>query len=313
LFLSSGIFKNPDYTMERLVAIIKKLRIEHKFNGYIHLKTIPGCSELLMKDAGLYADRMSINIEMPTELSLQSLAPQKNFKEIVTPMRLITENIQQYKSEKKLIKYAPKFVPAGQSTQMIIGATPDTDKNILTTANHLYEKFNLKRVYYSGYIPINNSDNRLPMIGTSPPLIREHRLYQTDWLYRFYDFSIQEIVDDNHQNLELDIDPKLSWALRNLHLFPIDVNTADYHLIVRIPGIGVVSAKKIIAARRFRKLDSYMLKKLGIAYNRAKYFLTCNDTLTAMPDLLPIQLKQRILREGNSKYEPTFNQQLSLF
>ena len=275
LFLSSGIFKSADFTMERLVTIAKKLRLEHQFNGYIHLKTIPGASEELMKEAGLYADLLSINIEMPTESSLKLLAPDKNYEEIFTPMNYVSESIVQYKAEKKLIKSTPVYAPAGQSTQMVIGATPETDKDIMFTANDLYQKFNMKRVYYSGYIPISG-DDRLPGIGTPPPLIREHRLYQTEWLMRFYGFTVNEIVNDLNPNLDVDIDPKLSWALRNLQEFPIDINTAEYAKIIRVPGIGVGSAQKIIAARKYGKLDWWQLKKIGVVMNRVKHFVVCS-------------------------------------
>ncbi|RZJ55385.1 MAG: putative DNA modification/repair radical SAM protein, partial [Flavobacterium sp.] len=227
LFLSSGIFKNADFTMERLLRVVKKLRLEERFNGYIHLKTIPGASEALIMEAGLYADRMSINLEMPTEVGLKLLAPEKNHADVKKPLDLVQNQIIRLKDEKKLIKSVPKFVPAGQSTQMVIGATPETDKEIMQTAASFYKDFSLKRVYYSGYIPISN-DNRLPIIGTQPPLIRENRLYQTDWLMRFYGFHVNELLNDANPHLDIDIDPKLSWALRNLNFFPVDINTAAY-------------------------------------------------------------------------------------
>ncbi len=311
LFLSSGIFKNADYTMERLVQVAKKLRTEHKFNGYIHLKTIPGASEELIKEAGLYADRLSINVEMPTEKSLALLAPDKNRADMLAPMEVVKTQIIQNKEEKKLFKSTPAFAPAGQSTQMVIGATPETDLEILYLANGFYKKFNMKRVYYSGYVPISN-DNRLPAIGTPVPMIRENRLYQADWLMRFYGFSVQEIVDKQNPLLDTDIDPKLSWALRNLHLFPIDINRAAYEIIVRVPGIGVQSAKKICAARRFSKLSSTHLQKIGISYNRAKYFIN-SDMEFEKKDWQPGQIKTFILAEGNSKYKANFSPQIKLF
>lgn len=311
LFLSSGIFKNPDYTMERLVQVAKKLRTEHKFNGYIHLKTIPGASEEIIKEAGLWADRLSINVEMPTEKSLALLAPDKNRKEMLEPMKVVQNAIIENKEAKRLFKSAPMFAPAGQSTQMVIGATPETDLEILYLANGFYKKFNMQRVYYSGYVPIS-SDNRLPAIGTPVPMIRENRLYQADWLLRFYGFSVQEIVDRNNPLLDTDIDPKLSWALRNLHLFPVDVNHAEYEMIARVPGIGIPSAKKICTARKFSKLNSTHLQKLGIAYNRAKYFITCDGSFDRK-DLQAGQIKSMILNEGNSKYQPNFSPQLKLF
>lgn len=311
LFLSSGIFKNADYTMERLVLVAKKLRTEHKFNGYIHLKTIPGASDELVKEAGLWADRLSINVEMPTEKSLALLAPDKNRADMLKPMQFLKDAIIQNKEEKKLFASTPMFAPAGQSTQMVIGATPETDLEILWLANGFYKKYNMRRVYYSGYVPISN-DNRLPAIGTPVPMIRENRLYQADWLMRFYGFKVQDIVNRENPLLDTDIDPKLSWALRNLQLFPVDINSAGYDMIVKIPGIGIQSAQKICAARKFRRLNSAHLQKLGIAYNRAKYFIS-SDTEFEKKDWQPNQIKSFILKEGNSKYEANFSPQLKLF
>jgi putative DNA modification/repair radical SAM protein len=312
LFLSSGIFKNADYTMERLVRIVKKLRIEQKFNGYIHLKTIPGASEELMKEAGLYADRMSINLEMPTETGLKLLAPEKSHDDVKKPLDYIRRNIEQFSNEKALIKSVPKFVPAGQSTQMVIGATPESDKEIMHTAHAFYTNFSLKRVYYSGYIPISN-DNRLPVIGSQPPLIRENRLYQTDWLMRFYGFNVTEILNDAHPNLDVDIDPKLSWALRNLDQFPIDVNTADYRMILRVPGIGVGSALKIVQARKFGRLYREQLKKIGISFNKARHFIRYADSPMQLKDYEAGHIKGVILAESSSKYQKVAQNQLSLF
>ncbi|MFV0233866.1 putative DNA modification/repair radical SAM protein [Empedobacter falsenii] len=313
LFLSSGIFKNADFTMERLLLIAKKLRLEENFNGYIHLKTIPGASDELLKEAGLYADRMSINLEMPTEKGLQLVAPEKSHEDVKKPLAFIQQQMTEYNAERKLIKSTPTFVPAGQSTQMVIGATSENDMEIMYTANQYYNNFKLKRVYYSGFIPINHNDKMLPSIGTQPPLLRENRLYQTDWLMRFYQFDVKEILNQQNPHLDTDIDPKLSYALRNLHLYPIDINTADYHLILRIPGIGVQSAKKIITARRFGKIYAYQLKKLGIAYNRAKFFMTCADDQYQQKDLLGSQIKHRILSTSKSKYLKNQPNQLNLF
>lgn len=311
LFLSSGIFKNPDFTMERLVLVAKKLRLEHKFNGYIHLKTIPGASDDLMYEAGLYADRLSVNIELPTKSGLKLLAPDKDHKSMLAPMNVIQKGIKVYKNEKKLIKTSPKFTPAGQSSQMIIGATNESDLDIVKTSTFLYTKYNLKRVYYSGYVPVL-SDNKLPSLGTPVPMVRENRLYQTDWLFRFYQFKPQEIVNDYYPNLDLEIDPKLSWALRNMEQFPIDINTADYHIILRIPGVGVRSAQKIVAARKHAFLNFQQLKKLGIALNRAKYFIICKNYY-ATQDFEQSRLRNEILRNGTSKYSKNFSNQLSLF
>ncbi|MGI9527400.1 MAG: putative DNA modification/repair radical SAM protein [Weeksellaceae bacterium] len=311
LFLSSGIFKNADFTMERLVKVAKKLRTEHKFNGYIHLKTIPGASDELMQEAGLWADRLSVNIELPTKEGLKLLAPDKKHEDFLKPMKTISQSIIQHKEEKKIIKSAPKFTPAGQSSQMIIGATKESDLDIVKTSTFLYKKFNLKRVYYSGYVPVLE-DDKLPAIGTPVPMVRENRLYQTDWLFRFYQFEPGEIVNETYPNLDLEIDPKLSWALRNREQFPVDVNKADYHMILRVPGIGVKSAKKIIAARKFGPLDMPKLKKLRIALNRAKHFIICSNHYVTM-DMDSLHLRNLILQSGKSKYQQNFSNQLSLF
>ncbi|KQM78317.1 radical SAM protein [Pedobacter sp. Leaf216] len=312
LFLSSGIFKNADFTMERLLLVVKKLRLEQNYNGYIHLKTIPGASDELIKEAGLYADRMSINLEMPTEAGLKLLAPEKNHNDVIKPLAFVQQQITQFSADKKLIKHVPKFVPAGQSTQMVIGATPESDKDIMYTANAFYKNFSLKRVYYSGYVPISN-DTRMPILGTQPPLLRENRLYQTDWLMRFYGFKVQEILNDANPNLDVDIDPKLSWAIRNMQHFPVDINTADYKMILRIPGIGVMSAQKIVQARKFGKLRIDQLKKIGVAYNRAKHFIICLDSPYQLKDYQGTQIKAFILAESQSKYLKTDSNQMILF
>lgn len=311
LFLSSGIFKNADYTMQRLVLVAKKLRTEHKFNGYIHLKTIPGASDELMKEAALYADRLSVNVEMPTKESLKYLAPDKNREDMLKPMKYLDNAITQNREEKRLFKKAPMFAPAGQSTQMVIGATPETDLQILLMSHFFYKKFHMRRVYYSGYVPISN-DNRLPAIGTPVPMIRENRLYQADWLMRNYHFSVDEIITPEDPLLDLQIDPKLTWALRNIHLFPLDINKADYYQIMRVPGIGVQSAHKICSSRKFNKINMYHLKQMGIAVNRAKYFITTSDNKLTK-DYQPWQIKDFILAESNSKYKPNFSEQMKMF
>lgn len=312
LFLSSGIFKNADYTMERMVKIAKKLRLENRYNGYIHLKTIPGASEELIREAGLYADRMSINLEMPTDEGLKILAPEKSHDEVKRDLGIVRNALVQYNNERKIIKATPKFVPAGQSTQMVIGASSETDKDIMHTADAYYKNFSLRRVYYSGYIPISE-DTRMPIIGTQPPLLRENRLYQTDWLMRFYGFHVNEIVNDLHPNLDLQIDPKLSWALRNPHLFPVDINSAEYQMILRIPGVGVKSAKKIVEARKFGKIHIYQLKKFGIAYNRSQYFLRCEDSTYSRFEPEPFMIRKQILDSSKSKYLKHNPNQMSLF
>lgn len=312
LFLSSGIFKSADYTMERLVLIAKKLRSEHNFHGYIHLKAIPGASNELLKEAGLYADRLSVNIEMPTEQSLQLLAPDKKREDMIKPMAFLKSEIITHTEEKKIFTKTPLFAPAGQTTQMVIGATPETDWQILKLSNAFYKGMNLKRVYYSGYVPISN-DNRLPAIGTPVPMIRENRLYQADWLMRFYGFGVDEILSAEHQHLDMELDPKLSWALRNLHQFPVDINQADLQLLKRIPGIGVQSAQKIWEARKFGKLNWDQLKKFNIAANRAKYFVACKIDNFKPKDYTPDQIKNFILADGSSKYFANVSSQLALF
>ena len=276
LFLSSGVVRNPDYTMERLARVAQDLRTVHRFNGYIHLKSIPGASRELVNQAGLYADRMSVNIEIPNEGSLKYLAPEKDFKSVYEPMGYIRQGVLENTEDRRKFRNAPRFVPAGQSTQMIVGASPEHDRDILKLSSALYATPTMRRVYYSGYIPVNTYDSRLP-VTKQPPLVRENRLYQADWLMRFYKFSADEISDDSHPDLELEIDPKLSWALRHPEFFPVDVNRADYEMILRIPGVGVKSATLIVNARRFRRLTSDHLRKIGVVMKRARYFITCGE------------------------------------
>ncbi|WDF80635.1 putative DNA modification/repair radical SAM protein [Mucilaginibacter sp. KACC 22773] len=312
LFLSSGIFKDADYTMERLVRVAKKLRIENNFNGYIHLKSIPGASDELMREAGLYADRLSVNLEMPTEAGLKLLAPEKNRQDMINPMNFLKNEIILRTEEKKLFKRAPLFAPAGQSTQVIIGATPESDQQVLQSASYFYKSFNLKRVYYSGYVPVL-ADKRLPDLNTSVPLVRENRLYQADWLMRFYGFHVNEIVNNQNPLLDLDIDPKLSWAIRNMQAFPVDINKADVQMILRVPGIGLLSAQKIVSARKFAKLSWEQLKKIGVALNRARYFIVCKSNEFERRDLTGNNIKQFILAESQSKYNKNTQTQLNLF
>ena len=267
LFLSSGVVRNPDYTMERLVKVVKDLRQVYRFNGYIHLKSIPGASQELVNEAGLYADRMSVNIEIPNEQSLQLLAPEKDFQSVFTPMRYIQQGMLQSAEERKKFRHAPRFVPAGQSTQMIVGATSDSDKDILHLTSALYKRPSMKRVYYSGFVPVNGYDKRLPALK-QPPLVRENRLYQADWLLRFYNFNVDEIVDDSYPDLDLEIDPKLAWALRHPEAFPVDINRADYEMLLRVPGLGVKSAKMILTARRYSRLGTSHLKQIGVVLKK---------------------------------------------
>ena len=310
LFLSSGVVRNPDYTMERLVRVAKDLRTIHRFNGYIHLKSIPGACRELINEAGLYADRMSVNIEIPKEENLKMLAPEKDHQSVYQPMKYIQQGVLVNKEDRKKFRHVPRFVPAGQSTQMIVGATPESDKDILFLSNALYQHPTMRRVYYSGYISVNTYDKRLPTLK-QPPLVRENRLYQADWLLRFYQFKVDEIVDDTYPNLDLEIDPKLSWALRHPEHFPIDINKADYEMILRIPGIGVKSARLIVASRRFSKLGFYELKKMGVVMKKAQYFITCQELpMQTVNELTPLGVRKLLL--PNSRKRKTDERQLIL-
>jgi putative DNA modification/repair radical SAM protein len=311
LFLSSGVLRSPDHTMEQIVGVAKKLRTEHRYQGYIHLKTIPGASQQLIADAGRWADRLSVNIEIPSENNLKLLAPDKDFRSVLEPMKIISSNILESKEERRHHRNAPLFSPAGQSTQLIIGATNDTDQTILKLSSALYTRRNLKRVYYSGYIPVNTYDSRLPALN-APPLRREHRLYQADWLFRFYGFRTDEIVTPENPNLDLELDPKVGWALRNPHLFPIDVNRADPMLLLRVPGIGVHSAQLILMARKHQRLTSEHLKKMGVVMKRAQYFITCNELRSQnVQDLKPEIVRQLLLEKKPVGNDGAF--QLKLF
>ncbi len=316
LFLSSGVLKNPDYTMERMVRVAKDLRVQHHYNGYIHLKTIPGASNEQIKQAGMYADRLSVNIEIATDRNLKYLAPDKNHQSILSPMESIRNKIIENKEERKKYRGTPRFTPAGQSTQLIIGASHDSDMHILNLSSQLYLSQKLKRVYYSGYIPLNEYDKRLPAIK-EPPLKRENRLYQADWLFRFYHFSINEIVNDKHPYLDLEIDPKLSYALRNPWMFPVDINKAGYETILRVPGIGTKSAKLILMARKYRKLNYSHLKKIGVVLKRAKYFITCNELPSpTINEIKPENIKKLFLPNNQLPAKKEKNlpfKQLTLF
>jgi putative DNA modification/repair radical SAM protein len=283
LFLSSGVLKSPDYTTEQFIEIARRLRTEERFYGYIHMKAIPDSDPALIEELGRYVDRLSVNIELPSEKSLKLLAPEKRKEGIVKPMTNIDTTIQKIKDERRNgIKSTPKFVPAGQTTQMIIGATPDSDFKIITLSENLYKRFNLKRVYYSGYNHVNE-DSLLPTIVT-PPLLREHRLYQADWLMRFYGFEANEILDPTNPFLDEKFDPKINWALNNFSIFPVEINRAEYGLLLRVPGIGITSAKKIVAARKYNSLTFDHLKKMRVVLKRAKYFITCNGNYMGYSD-----------------------------
>lgn len=292
LFLSSGIIQNSDYTMEQLVDVAKRLRTEQHFGGYIHLKSIPGADERLIDEAGLWADRLSVNIELPTELDLGRLAPEKKRSEIVASMDEIGQRIAAFKDEREKGFKAPRYAPAGQSTQMIVGATATPDAEILQTSNALYKDQKLRRVYYSAYSPIPHADARLP--GQSPPLVREHRLYQADWLLRFYGFDVNEITTAPDGNLDLAVDPKLAWALAHRDQFPIDVNRAPRRMLLRIPGVGAKSVDKMLELRRLKRLTSLDLKKLKVAWSRAKYFVLVSDDNPALRRLEGVDLYQHL-------------------
>ncbi|MFV0418959.1 MAG: putative DNA modification/repair radical SAM protein [Dysgonomonas sp.] len=300
LFLSSGVINNPDYTMERMVRVVKELRTAHRFNGYIHMKSIPGASQELVNQAGLYADRMSVNLEIPTETNLKLLAPEKDHRSVYKPMRYIQMGMQQSIEDRRKFRSAPRFVPAGQSTQMIVGATNERDKDILRVSSILYQQTQMRRVYYSGFIPVNSYDTRLPALKQAP-LVRENRLYQADWLMRFYQYRADEIVDDSYPDLDLEIDPKLAWALRHPEMFPIDINRADYSMILRVPGIGVKSAQFIVTSRRHGKLNASHLKKIGVVMKKAQYFITCNELAMYTVNEATPEYLRKILTEPKKK------------
>lgn len=312
LFLSSAVWVSPDHTMELLLKSVKKLREEVNFNGYIHLKAIPGANSALIEEAGRYVDRMSVNIELPSSESLKLLAPQKTKESITKPMGLIKSRIIQNQEERQRFRSSPSFVPGGQSTQLIIGASKDNDLKILKLSESLYKSYNLKRVYYSAYIPVSHHPS-LPSIN-NPPLLREHRLYQADWLLRFYGFNSDELLDENNPNFDELLDPKSDWALRNLDRFPVEVNKADYYMLLRVPGIGVKSAQRILQARKVSALDFDDLKKLGIVLKRAKYFITCKGRYFQDRNFIsnPPMVKNHLLLEDKIKINEN-TEQLSFF
>lgn len=278
LFLSSGIVNNPTYTMELIYQTLYRIRNVYRFRGYVHVKGIPGADPALIQQTGYLADRMSVNLELPTAEGLEKLAPNKHRKSILKPMRQIQNGITQGKQELALYRNAPSFVPAGQSTQMIIGATPESDYQIMSVAESLYDKFALKRVFYSAYVGVNE-DKALPAVTTASPLLREHRLYQADWLLRYYNFRVSELLNEKHQNFNILLDPKCDWALRHLEQFPVEINKADYTVLLRVPGIGVKSAQRICKARKTSLLTFDSLRKIGVVLKRALYFITCNGRM----------------------------------
>ena len=313
LFLSSAVIQNPDYTTERMIETLRLLREEYRFGGYIHAKAIPGADPLLTHRLGLLADRLSVNIELPSAQSLSRLAPDKGRQAIFTPMKQIRDGITASKQELKLYRHAPRFAPAGQSTQMIVGATPESDRHILSLTQSLYDKYHLKRVFYSAYMPVSTSPLLPAPQDFQPPLLREHRLYQADWLLRYYHFRAEEILDENQPDLDPRMDPKCCWALRHLDFFPVEVNRADYEALLRVPGIGVRSARRILTARRAGPLTFEGLKRLGVVLKRAQYFLTCSGRA---PRGLKISedglLRRLIALEAPALAEP-MPEQLSLF
>ena len=306
LFLSSGVIKNADYTMEQMIAVAKKLRLEENFNGYIHMKVIPGASRELIHEIGLYVDRVSVNIELAENKALKLLAPDKKPTDISTSMGLIRRNQIQNIEEKKLFKSTPSFIPAGQTTQMIIGAGGESDFAILNRSENLYKNFGLKRVYYSAYVPVNKS-GILANTG-AVPMLREHRIYQADWLLRFYNFKAEEILDEKNPFIDPLLDPKANWAVQNWHLFPMEINRAPYKDLIRIPGIGVTSAKRIVMVRRHNVIKYEHLKKLGVVIKRAKYFITVNGEFMGFRKESP-----ELIRNALMEKEKMEMQQLKLF
>lgn len=306
LFLSSGVIKNADYTMEQMIAVAKKLRLEENFNGYIHMKVIPGASRELIHEIGLYVDRVSVNIELAENKALKLLAPDKKPTDISTSMGLIRKNQIQNTEEKKLFKSTPSFIPAGQTTQMIIGAGGESDFAILNRSENLYKNFGLKRVYYSAYVPVNKSG--ILANTNAVPMLREHRIYQADWLLRFYNFKAEEILDEKNPFIDPLLDPKANWAVQNWHLFPMEINRASYKDLIRIPGIGVTSAKRIVMARRHNVIKYEHLKKLGVVIKRAKYFITVNGEFMGFRKESP-----ELIRNALMEKEKMEMQQLKLF
>ena len=312
LFLSSGVLRNADYTTEQMIRALRILRQEYGFNGYIHAKTIPGTSPELVQQLGLLADRMSVNIELPSQQGLQTLAPDKTREAILRPMSLIRDKVLESKQELVKYKHAPSFAPAGQSTQLIVGATKDTDRHILHLTEALYQKYRLKRVFYSAYVPVVEN-SLLPALDTKPPLLREHRLYQADWLLRFYGFQASELLDEAHPDFNPQLDPKCSWAVAHLEQFPVEVMRADYETLLRVPGIGPTSAKRIVSARRTAHLRFEDLKKLGVVVKRAQYFVLCDGHAAPGLRFSPATIVQQLEAVERGLLPSGEMQQLSLF
>jgi len=312
LFLSSAVLGSPDRTTERMIAALRLLREEYRFNGYIHAKAIPGTSRELVTQLGLLADRLSVNIELPSEASLRALAPNKTKQAILAPMRQIRDEAAESKAE--LVKYrsAPRFAPAGQATQLIVGATRENDRQILSLTESLYDRYRLKRVFYSAYVPVVENSS-LPALDTKPPLLREHRLYQADWLLRFYGFRAHELLEEDQPDFDPRLDPKCCWALRHPEFFPVEVNRADYEALLRVPGVGVISARRILIARRTGPLHADDLRKLGVVMKRAQYFLTCSGRLASPLRLSPAGVLANLMAVERAALPVETGAQLSLF
>lgn len=316
LFLSSGVLKSPDHTMELIYATLYKLRYEHNFQGYIHVKAIPGASQELVRKVGFLTDRMSVNLELPTAESLRLLAPHKTRKNILAPMRLVQDGMAQNKHEIAIYRNSPRFVPAGQSTQMIIGATPETDYQIMQVTESLYQKFELKRVFYSAFVHVNEDSSLPARTDEGPPLLREHRLYQADWLLRYYHFQAGELLSEENPNFNVLFDPKCNWALKHLEEFPVEINKADYKKLLRVPGIGYKSAGRIVRARRFGNLDFGDLKKIGVVLKRALYFITCGGRMMYPVKIEEDYIARNLLNAGERLPQEVVNmgyRQMSLF
>ncbi len=312
LFLSSGVLVSPDYTTERMIHCLNLLRNHYRFNGYIHAKAIPGASPELVTRLGMLADRLSVNVELPSEQGLNTLAPNKTRKSIFRPMGLIKNNLLENKEALAKYRHAPRFAPAGQSTQMIIGATPDSDRHILSLTQSLYDKYRLKRVFYSAYVPVVEN-TLLPSIDTKPPLLREHRLYQADWLLRFYGFRAEELLDEDSPNFNPLVDPKCSWALRHPEFFPVEVNTASREELLRVPGVGTVSVQRILYARRARRLEHSDLRKMGVVLKRAQYFITCKGKILDGLKLQQDSILRNLIAAERAALPAAEVEQLSLF
>lgn len=312
LFLSSGILRTPDDTCEKMIETLTILREEYRFQGYIHVKAIPGADSRLIARLGLLADRMSVNIELPSQDSLKTLAPDKSKADILKPMGYISGRIQENGADLVKYRHAPRFAPAGQSTQMIVGATPDSDFQILRLTEGLYRKYQLKRVFFSAYIPVVE-DSLLPSVTTKPPLLREHRLYQADWLLRFYGFEAKELLDEEHQNFNPVLDPKCNWAVNHLELFPVEINRVSYDMLLRVPGIGVKSARKILKARKVGPLHFEDLKKLGVVLKRAQYFIVCCGKAAQGLRITQDSILRGLLSDKGMAMLPQSYEQLSLF